>query len=108
MDHLLIDATERAYHRSADDAKQRAPYSGKKTAYAEEYYYVAPEQVDRLSGADVERAQSRLPHVKHEFPPELDWLTGLHVRVDLGYLGIQSDYGGDQIAIPMKKPRKST
>jgi hypothetical protein len=35
MDRLLIDATERAYHRSADDAKQREHYSGKKTAYAE-------------------------------------------------------------------------
>jgi len=29
-DHLLIDATERAYHRSKDDAKQREHYSGKK------------------------------------------------------------------------------
>jgi len=36
-DRLLIDATERAYHRSQDDAKQREHYSGKKTAYVEEY-----------------------------------------------------------------------
>ena len=50
---LLIDATERAYHRSADDAKQRAHYSGKKTAYAEEYGHGASEQAYRLSGADV-------------------------------------------------------
>jgi Helix-turn-helix of DDE superfamily endonuclease len=41
-DCLLIDATERAYHRSQDDAKQREHYSGKKTAYAEEYGYVSP------------------------------------------------------------------
>ena len=53
VDRLLIDATERAYHRSADDAKQREHYSGKKTAYAEEYGHVAPEQVYGLSGADV-------------------------------------------------------
>jgi hypothetical protein len=26
--------------------------------------------------------------------------------IDLGYLGIQSDYRGDQIEIPAKKPRK--
>jgi hypothetical protein len=39
---LLIDATERAYHRSQDDAKQRAHYSGKKTAYVEEYGHGAP------------------------------------------------------------------
>jgi Helix-turn-helix of DDE superfamily endonuclease len=48
VDRLLIDATERAYHRSTDDVKQREHYSGKKTAYAEEYRDVSPEQVDRL------------------------------------------------------------
>src|SRR5262245_60042673 len=36
-DRLLIDATERAYHRSQDEAKQRDHYSGKKTAYVEEH-----------------------------------------------------------------------
>jgi Helix-turn-helix of DDE superfamily endonuclease len=30
VDCLLIDATERAYHRPADDTKQREHYSGKK------------------------------------------------------------------------------
>lgn len=30
MDHVLIDATERAYRRSQDDATQREHYSGKK------------------------------------------------------------------------------
>jgi len=45
--------------------------------------------------------------LKQEFPPELDWCTNIHVHVDLGYLGIRSDYGGDQLDIPTKKPRKS-
>src|SRR5262249_5250382 len=31
----------------------------------------------------------------------------LNIRVDLGYLGIKSNYRGDQIDIPTKKPRKS-
>lgn len=30
MDHVIIDATERAYRRSQEDAKQREYYSGKK------------------------------------------------------------------------------
>ena len=30
IDQLIIDATERAYRRSRDDAKQREHYSGKK------------------------------------------------------------------------------
>ena len=45
--------------------------------------------------------------LKQEFPPELDWFEDIHVRVDLGYQGIQSDYKGDQIDIPTKKQRKS-
>jgi hypothetical protein len=52
-DRRLIDAPERAYHRSAEAAKPRAPYRGTKPAYAEEDGQVAPEQVSRLSGADV-------------------------------------------------------
>ena len=36
-DRLLIDATERAYHRSQEAAQQREHYSGKKTAYVEEH-----------------------------------------------------------------------
>jgi hypothetical protein len=43
---------------------------------------------------------------KQEFPPELDWFTDINVRVDLGYLGMQSDYQGDRIDIPTTKPRK--
>ena len=38
---------------------------------------------------------------------EIDWFTGLEVFVDLGYLGMQADYRGDQIEVPHKKPRKS-
>ena len=45
--------------------------------------------------------------LKQEFPPELDWFTDLHVGVDLGYLGVKSDYRGEQIDIPTRKPRKS-
>ncbi len=45
--------------------------------------------------------------LKQEFPPELDWFADINVRVDLGYLGIKSDYHGARIDIPTKKPRKS-
>lgn len=45
--------------------------------------------------------------LKAELPPELDWFVGLSVLVDLGYLGIQTDYAGEQIERPHKKPRKS-
>jgi hypothetical protein len=45
--------------------------------------------------------------LKEELPPDLDWFTDIGVLVDLGYLGIQSDYAGDQFEVPIKKPRKS-
>ena len=44
---------------------------------------------------------------KDEFPTEEEWFALLQVFVDLGYQGIRSDYGGDGIHIPHKKPRTS-
>ena len=56
-------------------------------------------------------SQKGLPHdysmLKHELPPEFDWFSDVEVWVDLGYQGIQSDYQGDMMDIPHKKPRKS-
>ena len=45
--------------------------------------------------------------LKQELPPEWDWFVDINIHVDLGYLGIKSDYRGEQIDIPTKKPRKS-
>jgi len=57
------------------------------------------------------RTFSGHPHdslmLQQECPLALDWLTALHVRVDRGSLGIQSDYRGEQIDIATRKPRKS-
>jgi len=52
-DQVIIDATEPAYHRSTEDAKQREHYSGKKKADAQEHRHVPPREGDHLSGADV-------------------------------------------------------
>ena len=45
--------------------------------------------------------------LKTEFPPDEAWFTTTDVLLDLGYQGVQTDYQGDQIAIPHKTPRKS-
>ena len=45
--------------------------------------------------------------LKQELPLDFAWFRDLEVWVDLGYQGIQSDYEGDMIEIPHKKPRKS-
>jgi hypothetical protein len=52
-DRVIIDATERAYRRSQEDAKQREHYSGKKTAYGEKHGHVPPGQVYPFSWADL-------------------------------------------------------
>ncbi len=44
---------------------------------------------------------------KTEFPAEEAWFVDTELHVDLGYQGIQSDYQGEDIHIPHKKPRKS-
>ena len=82
VDRLLIDATERAYHRSTDEAKQREHYSGKKTAYPEEHGHGSPLTsllsfwVVRFSGHNHDYLM-----LKQEFPPELEELVRRHINV---------------------------
>ncbi len=45
--------------------------------------------------------------LKAELPPDQPWFANIAVAVDLGYLGITTDYQGEAIDIPHKKPRKS-
>lgn len=45
--------------------------------------------------------------LKEAFPPDLPWFDLTTVLVDLGFQGIVSEYVGDDIFIPFKKPRKS-
>jgi hypothetical protein len=37
VDQIILDATERAYHRPQDSKQQQAHYSGKKTPYPKKY-----------------------------------------------------------------------
>ncbi len=45
--------------------------------------------------------------LKEEFPPGKAWFQFPEVPADLGYQGTVSDYPGENIRIPHKKPRKS-
>jgi hypothetical protein len=107
-DRLLIDATERAYHRSQNDAQQREHYSGKKQHTLKNTVMSLPDKFIVFLGRTLSGHNHDYTLLKREFPPEVDWFADLNVRVDLGYLGIKADYSGDQIDIPTKKPRKRT
>jgi len=41
------------------------------------------------------------------FPPQKNWFENVHLRVDLGFLGIAKDYLCQSISILHKKPRKA-
>jgi len=45
--------------------------------------------------------------MKEVFPPDKNWFEIFNIRVDLGFLGIVSDYLSKSINIPHKKPKKS-
>lgn len=45
--------------------------------------------------------------LKAEFPPQAAWFELLQVLVDLGYQGMLTDYVGEEIHVPHKKPRTS-
>ena len=106
-DRLIIDATERAYRRSQDEAKQREHYSGKKEHTLKNTVMSLPDKFIVFLGRTFSGHNHDYSMLKQELPPDLDWFADINVFVDLGYLGMQSDYRGDQIDVPHKKPRKS-
>jgi hypothetical protein len=53
IDEIIIDATERAYRRPQEAQQQQDHYSGKKTAYAEEYPDHNNRQSDSLCRQDL-------------------------------------------------------
>lgn len=108
IDQVIIDATERAYRRSQDNATQREYFSGKKKGHRVKNTIMSTlDKFIVFLGRTFTGRNHDYSMLKAELPPELDWFTEIGVWVDLGYLGIQSDYGAEQIEIPVKKPRKS-
>ena len=82
MDRLLMDATERASHRSTDETKQREHDSGKKQHTLKNTVMSLPDKCIVLLGRTLSGHHHDDSRLQQEFPPELDWLTDLHVRVD--------------------------
>lgn len=108
IDQIIIDATERAFRRSQDKAIQREYYSGKKRGHRIKNTVMSTlDKFIVFLGRTFTGHNHDYTMLKEELPPDLDWFTDIDVLVDLGYLGIQTDYVGAGIEIPVKKPRKS-
>jgi hypothetical protein len=108
VDQILIDVTERAYRRSQDNATQKDHYSGKKKRHTVKNTVISTvEKIVLFVGRTFSGHNHDYTMLKTELPPDQDWFEELKVLVDLGYLGIQKDYVGEQIEVPTRKPRKS-
>jgi len=108
IDQVIIDATERAYRRSQDKEEQKEYDSGKKKQLMiKNTVMSSPDKCIIFVGRTFSGHNHDYKMLKEELSPDLDWFTDISVLVDLGYQGIRSDYCGDQIEIPHKKPRKS-
>jgi len=44
--------------------------------------------------------------LKREFPPGQEWFKNFHVRLDLGYLGVEQEYACQALSLPHKKLKK--
>jgi hypothetical protein len=107
-DQILIDVTERPHHRPQDEEQQRELYSGKKKRHTVKNLTISTlSKVVLFVGQTVGGRNHDYAMLKREFPPEFPWLEWLIVLVDLGFQGILSDYEGENIFLPFKKPRKS-
>lgn len=105
---LWIDATERPHRRLHDAEKQRQMYSGKKKRHTVKNTVISTTgKLILFLGYTVLGSQHDYSLFKTEFPPDQDWFKLFQLWVDLGYLGIETDYAGVQVSIPHKKPRKS-
>lgn len=108
IDQIIIDATERPYRRSVDNAKQREHFSGKKRGHMLKHTVISTKvKFILFLGSTFSGHNHDYAMLKEEFPPSMDWFDNIQLLVDLGYLGILSDYKGDDIHLPHKKPRKS-
>ena len=108
IDTLLIDATEQRIQRPSDNKVQKDYYSGKKKAHTLKSLVISSpdKQIRYLSNARIGKIHD-YKFMKEVFPPDKNWFEIFNIRVDLGFLGIVSDYLSKSINIPHKKSKKS-
>ena len=83
VDQVIIDATERAYRRSKEDAKQREHSSGKKKRHMLKNTIMSlPDKLIVFLGRTLSGHNHDYSMLKQELPPDLDWFADLNVRVD--------------------------
>ena len=105
---LFIDATERPHCRPQNEQAQKEKFSGKKRQHSVKNTVIATTgKMILFLGYTIFGSKHDYSLFKTEFAPDQAWFETFKLWVDLGYLGIKSDYQAVEIHIPHKKPRKS-
>jgi DDE superfamily endonuclease/Helix-turn-helix of DDE superfamily endonuclease len=103
VERVMIDGTERPIQRPQDPEKQTQNYSGKKRRHTRKHI-AAVDQTKRVLVLSHAR-EGRLHDKRFEAEEEIAFHIPeqIPIEVDLGFLGLASEY--DNIRIPHKKPR---
>jgi len=95
--------------RPVDQEQQKACYSGKKKRHTVKSLIISTTSRWILFASVVFGGRTHDDAMmKNIFDPDLHGFQDITVELDLGFLGVQKDYGtSDNIFIPYKKPRRS-
>jgi DDE superfamily endonuclease/Helix-turn-helix of DDE superfamily endonuclease len=105
---LFIDATERPHCRPQEAQAQKEKFSGKSKRHTVKNTVIVNAcKMILFLGYTIFGSKHDYSLFKTEFPPDQTWFKIFKLWVDLGYLGIKTDYEAVEINIPHKKPRKS-
>jgi hypothetical protein len=108
IEAIIIDVTERRRVRPTDATQQKETYSGKKKMHTVKNTIITDmTKLILFVGLTFGGSNHDYKIFKEEFPTEEAWFEHLTVLVDLGYQGLMTDYEGEKLQIPFKKPRKS-
>ncbi len=105
---LFIDATERPHCRPQEAQAQKEKFRGKKKQHTVKNTVITTtRKMVLFLGYTILGSKHDYSLFKTEFPTDQAWFKTFKLWVDLGYLGIKTDYEAVEINIPHKKPRKS-
>ena len=106
---IIIDGVESRRARPQDEEHQKACYSGKKKCHTVKLLVISDHQRKLLFVSPLfDGSVHDYTMMTSLFDPALPWFDNLTVRLDLGFLGAEKDYGiSSNILLPHKKPRKS-
>ena len=108
-DDIIIDGVESRCVRPKNEEDQKACYSGKKKCHTVKSLVISDRQRKLLFVSPLfDGSVHDYAMMNSLFDPALPWFDNLTVRLDLGFLGAEKDYGASSnILLPHKKPRKS-